>query len=197
MPVNAGSLISKHTRSTKNNKKLRKMKTVLVLGGGLGGIEVAREISRISGNEDNIHLIKIIVFEKEDKTVFSPSLPWLMVGERKTDQIYKSTKKIKASGLEVVNGEIEKVDPEKVSVTVNNNEYQGDYMVISLGIEQKVKYNLENYGHNFFQLKGAEGFHENLKRFTGGKIAVAISSLPYKSPAAHYEEAMLIQDYIS
>ena len=173
------------------------MKTVLILGAGIGGVEIARELSIHSGNEDNIHLIKIIVFEKEDKSVFSPSLPWLMVGNRKTDQIYKPTKKIEASGLEVVKGEIEKVDPENISVTVKDKEYKGDYMVVSLGVEQKVKYNLNEYGYNFFQMKGAEGFHKELERFTGGKIAVLISSLPYKSPAAPYEAAMLIEDYIS
>ncbi|MCM4158137.1 FAD/NAD(P)-binding oxidoreductase [Gramella sp. AN32] len=173
------------------------MKTVLILGAGIGGVDIARKLSIHSGNEDNIHLIKIIVFEKEDKSVFSPSLPWLMVGNRKADQIYKSTKKIEASGLEVVNGEIEKVDPENISVTVKGKAYKGDYMVVSLGVEQKVKYNLDKYGFNFFQLKGAEGFHEGLKKFTGGKIAVLISSLPYKSPAAPYEAAMLIEDYIS
>ncbi len=173
------------------------MKTVLILGAGIGGIEIARELSINSGNEDNIHLVKIIVFEKEDKSVFSPSLPWLMVGKRKSDQIYKTTKKIEASGLEVVKGEIEKVDPENISVTVKDKEYKGDYMVVSLGVEQKAKYKLDEYGYNFFQLKGAEGFHEALERFTGGKIAVLVSSLPYKSPAAPYEAAMLIQDYIT
>jgi sulfide:quinone oxidoreductase len=173
------------------------MKTVLILGAGIGGIEIARELSINSGNEDNIHLLKIIVFEKEEQSVFSPSLPWLMVGKRKSDQIYKSTKNIEASGLEVVKGEIEIVDPENISVTVKDEEYKGDYMVVSLGVEQQAKYKLDEYGYNFFQLKGAEGFYAELERFTGGKIAVLIASLPYKSPAAPYEAAMLIQDYIS
>ncbi len=172
------------------------MKTVLILGGGIGGVEIARQLSINSGNEDSIHLMKIMVFEKEDKSVFSPSLPWLMVGKRKTDQIYRSTNKIEASGLEVVNGEIEKVDPENISVTINKKEYKGDYMIISLGVEQNVKYKLDQYGYNFFQLKGAEDFYKELKKFTVGKIAVLISSLPYKSPAAPYEAAMLIEDYI-
>jgi len=173
------------------------MKTVLILGAGIGGIEIARELSINSGNEDDIQIIKIIVFEKEDKSVFSPSLPWLMVGKRETDQIYKSTKNIEASGLEVVKGEIENIDPEDISVTVKNKTYKGDYMVVSLGVEQKAKFKLDDYGYNFFQLKGAEGFHEQLEKFKGGKIAVLVSSLPYKSPAAPYEAAMLIQDYIT
>jgi sulfide:quinone oxidoreductase len=173
------------------------MKTVLILGAGIGGVEIARELSIHSGNEEDILLMKIIVFEKEGKSLFSPSLPWLMVGKRKTDQIYKSTEKLEASGLEVVKGEIEKVDPENISITVKGKEYKGDYMVISLGVEQKVNYKLDEYGYNFFQLKGAELFHEELEKFTGGKIAVLISSLPFKSPAAPYEAAMLIEDYIS
>ena len=35
------------------------MKTVLILGAGIGGIEIARELSINSGNEDNFSLIHI------------------------------------------------------------------------------------------------------------------------------------------
>src|SRR5690606_6245478 len=103
------------------------MKTILVLGAGTGGIVTARELSKHSGNEDDINLVNILVFEKEERSVFSPSLPWLMVGQRKPEQIYESYKKLDASGLEVINGEIENVDPENITVTANGKLYKGDY----------------------------------------------------------------------
>ncbi len=172
------------------------MKTILILGAGTGGIITAREISRYSGNEEDITLVKILVFEKEEKSVFSPSLPWLMVGDRKPKQLYENIKKLNAAGLEVINGEIEEVDPKNISVKVNGKEYKGDYMVVSLGVEQVIDHNLDRFGYNFFTLEGATNFNEKLENFSGGKIAVLVSSLPFKSPAAPYEAAMLIEDYV-
>lgn len=172
------------------------MKTILILGAGTGGITTAKEISRYSGNEEDITLVKILVFEKEEKSVFSPSLPWLMVGDRKPKQLYENIKKLNSAGLEVINGEIEEIDPENISVKVNGKEYKGDYMVVSLGVEQIIEHDLDQFGHNFFTLEGASQFNEKLENFSGGKIAILVSSLPFKSPAAPYEAAMLIEDYV-
>lgn len=172
------------------------MKTILVLGAGTGGIVAARELSRHSGNEEDINLVKILVFEKEETNVFYPSLPWVMVGKRKQEEITKKTSKLDASGLDLINGEIEAIDPENISVTVNGKQYSGDHMVISLGVKQEDIHNLRKYGYNFFTLKGAQDFYSHLKEFEGGDVAILVSSLPFKSPAAPYEAAMLIQDYV-
>jgi sulfide:quinone oxidoreductase len=164
---------------------------VLVLGGGTGGIITAREIIKNSGKN-----CKVYVFEKEEKNVFAPSLLWLMVGNRKREKIYRNTKDIAVPGLEVVIGAIEKVDPEKITVTVKGQTYKGDYMVISLGVEQATEYQLNQYGYDFFTLDGAAAFYEQLRKFKGGKIAVLIPSLPFKCPAAPYEAAMLIESFL-
>jgi len=171
-------------------------KTILVLGGGIGGINTAKELSRKIGNEDGINLARILVFEKEKHNVFGPSLTWLMVGKRDRDDVQQDTKKIEARGIEVVLGDIESVDPNELSVTVEGEKYQGDYMIVSLGVEQSSEYNLDNVGHNFYTLDGASSFYEKLKDFKGGNIAILVPSLPYKSPVAPYEAAMLIENYI-
>jgi sulfide:quinone oxidoreductase len=171
-------------------------KTILVLGGGIGGISTAKEISRKIGNEDGINLARILVFEKEEQNVFGPSLTWLMVGKRDRDDVQKDTKDIESRGIEVVFGDIETVDPKQLSVTVQGKTYRGDYMIVSLGVEQSSEYNLENFGHNFYTLEGANLFYEQLREFKGEKIAVLVPSIPYKSPVAPYEAAMLIENYI-
>jgi sulfide:quinone oxidoreductase len=166
-------------------------KTILVLGAGTGGIITAKELSKRVGRD-----MKIILFEKEEKNVFAPSLLWLMVGKRKPQQIYRNTNKLAGAGIEVVIGEIENLDPENISVSIKDKEYKGDFMIISLGVEQLVEYNLNNYGHDFYTLEGATSFNEKLQDFEGGKIAVLVPSLPFKCPAAPYEAAMLIESFI-
>ena len=169
-------------------------KTILVLGAGTGGIIAAKELSKEVDEE--VTPVKILIFEKEEINVFAPSLLWLMVGKRKTKQIHRNTRNIGDAVINVVIGEIEKVDPEHISVTVNGQEYKGDYMVVSLGVEQTSEYNLNTYGYDFYTLDGAAKFNTQLKNFKGGKIAILVSSLPFKCPAAPYEAAMLIESYI-
>ncbi len=171
-------------------------KTILILGAGTGGIITANDLSKKLGKGEKANPIRIILFEKEKKNVFAPSLLWLMVGKRKAHQVYRNTNKIAGAGIEVVLGEIENVNPENISVTVKGQEYKGDYMVVSLGVEQTQEHNLNKFGLDFYTVEGAATFNEKLENFKGGKIAVLVPSLPFKCPAAPYEAAMLVASYI-
>lgn len=53
---------------------------------------------------------RIIVFEKEEKNVFTPSLLWLMIRKRKTKDVYSYTKQIAKKGIELVSVNVEKVN---------------------------------------------------------------------------------------
>lgn len=171
-------------------------KTILVLGAGTGGIITAEELSKKFGNNGETNRVKIILFEKEEKNVFAPSLLWLMVGKRRPEQIFRKTQKIAGVNIEVVIGEIVNVNPEQISVTAKGKEYKGDYMVVSLGVEQVTEYDLNKYGYDFYTLDGATKFNEKIQHFKGGKIAVLVSSLPFKCPAAPYEASLLVQSNI-
>ena len=171
-------------------------KTILVLGAGTGGIITAKELGKLVGNDVKVHPVKIILFEKEEQNIFAPSLLWLMVGKRKSQNVYRNTNKLGGEGIEVVVGIIENVNPENISVTVKGKEYKGDYLVISLGVEQTSEHNLNKFGFDFYTLEGATTFNEKLQNFIGGKIAVLIPSLPFKCPAAPYEAAMLVESFI-
>jgi sulfide:quinone oxidoreductase len=171
-------------------------KTILVLGAGTGGIITAHELIKGLPKSEK-DKFKVVLFEKEERSVFAPSLLWLMVGLRKPAQVFRPIKKLSKKNIELVQGTIEHVDPTTKTVKVNGKEYRGDYMVISLGVEQSTEHNLDNSGFDFYTLPGAEGFYEKLKDFKGGKIVVLVPSLPFKCPAAPYEAALLIQDFIN
>jgi sulfide:quinone oxidoreductase len=170
-------------------------KTILVLGAGTGGVVAAHELIKQltkKGKDD----FKVILFERETHMVFAPSLLWLMVGKRKPAQVFKPVSGLQKKNLELVQGTIEHVDPATKKVKANGKEYQGDYIVISLGVEQTTEHDLDKTGFDFYTLQGAERFYEKLKYFKGGKVIVLVPSLPFKCPAAPYEAALLIQDYL-
>lgn len=50
-------------------------KTIMILGGGVGGLVVANELSRKVGRRH-----RIVLVERSPKHLFSPSLLWVMAG---------------------------------------------------------------------------------------------------------------------
>src|ERR1017187_2646224 len=123
---------------------------ILILGGGTGGLMTAHFLHKKLGSK-----CRIIVFEKEEKNVFAPSLLWLMVGKRKIKDVYRSTKRVAKRGIVLVLGNIEKINPESKSIQVNGKEYKGDYLVVSLGAYQQEVPILADKGFDFFSLDGA------------------------------------------
>ena len=57
-------------------------KTVVVLGGGVGGVVTARELRKRLARPHRIGLI-----DREREHLFAPSLLWLMVGLRRAESI--------------------------------------------------------------------------------------------------------------
>ena len=169
--------------------------TILVLGGGIGGVTAARELRQSFGNEDGINLARILVFERDRESLYSPSLTWMMVGKRTNEQVHHNLDEIAFNGVEIIYGDIQAIDPASKTVTSAGKSYHGDYMIISLGAEKSAQQALDQAGHNFYTSKGASKFYEELKEFKGGNVAITVSSLPHTSPVAPYEAALLVDDY--
>lgn len=169
------------------------MANIVVLGGGFGGIVAATELRKKLGKEH-----RVIVIDKKKEHLFTPSLLWLIVDERKPEKIQRSLDVLNKKGIEYVNAEVQRIDPSGKTVTLSTGEMSCDYLIISLGAEI-VRDIIPGYrdGINFYCVKGAEVLRDELKRFEGGKLAVVIGSTPFKCPAAPYEAALLIDAYLA
>ncbi|MBC8500766.1 MAG: NAD(P)/FAD-dependent oxidoreductase [Nanoarchaeota archaeon] len=168
------------------------MKRILILGGGTGGLVAANELRKKLSKEH-----KIILIDRNDKHIYAPSFLWLMLGKRKAQKIQKPLKLVKRKGIDFVNEEIIKILPEKKIVKTTRNEFDYDYLIISLGAElapENIK-GLSNAGYNLYQLEDVERLRDDLKKFKGEKVSIVISSLPFKCPAAPYEAAFLLDEY--
>lgn len=165
-------------------------KTVLILGGGVGGLITANVLSKSIGKKH-----RIILIDKDRQYTFAPSFPWLATGVRKPEKICKDLNKLSKKGIEFIEGEISKINTENKTVEVNGTVISGDYLVVAMGADLVPDsiHGLEQMGHNFYSLEGAEKLRDGLKDFHGGDLVVLITSLPYKCPAAPYEMAMLLE----
>lgn len=164
-------------------------KTVVVLGGGIGGTVVAGRLRRSLAREH-----RIVLVEREQNHLFQPSLLWLMVGDRRPQQIQRPVERLAHRGIEVIRGTVERIDAARRAVVVNGTELGADYMVIALGAEYapETVSGLTLAGHNFYTLSGAQALREACLGLRSGRIAVLVSALPFKCPAAPYEAAMLL-----
>ena len=165
------------------------MATVLVLGGGIGGATAANTL------RERLHRRhRIVVVDRVAEQVFAPSLPWLMVGQRRPAAISRPLRKMLRPGIEIVRRQVLALDPIARRVVTDAGELTGDAVVIALGADlaPEAIAGYADSAHDFFTLEGAGQFASALASFAGGRVVVAVSALPFKCPAAPYEAAFLI-----
>lgn len=165
-------------------------KTILVLGGGTGGLVAASRLRKWLPREH-----RIVLVEREPDYVFAPSFLWLMTGLRRREKITRPLAKLRPEGIERVQDTIEHIDPEARSIRVDGRELCGDYLVIALGAElapQDIP-GLSEAGHNLYTLAGAESLRDARLALRSGRVAVLVGGMPFKCPAAPYEAAMLLE----
>jgi sulfide:quinone oxidoreductase len=169
-----------------------KSTTVVVLGGGVGGIVAANEIRR---RLPAAH--RVVVVEKNAQHAFAPSFLWLMTGDRKPDQIRRPLATLLRRGVELVHAEVTGIDTVLRKVRAGATDIAYDHLVVAVGADlaPDAISGLAGASHTFFTFEGAAALRNALAAFSRGRVAVVVSSLPYKCPGAPHEGAMLIADY--
>lgn len=163
-------------------------KNIVIVGAGTGGIVLANRLrSRLS----RAH--RIIVIERSETHAFAPSFLWLMVGQRRKDEITRPLRRLLRTGVELVIGEASEVDSAQQLVRVGSDTIRYDVLVLASGAEMRFDVPATE---TFFSLDGADRLYSVLHEFRGGSIAVVITSTPYKCPGAPAEGAMLIRDFL-
>jgi len=166
-------------------------RTVLVLGGGIGGLAAANELRRCLERP-----ARVVVVERSAEHLFWPSLLWLMVGRRHRDGIGRPLADLLAPGIELVSAEVTAIDPATRTVETTAGAFVGDALVVALGARSDVDVvpGFRDGALDIFSPEGAMATAAALATFRGGRVVVAVTGLPYKCPAAPYEAALLLDD---
>jgi sulfide:quinone oxidoreductase len=167
---------------------------VVILGGGSGGVVVANNVGRALGDEH-----RVVLVDRRLEHIFQPSLPWVMLGNRKMRQIKRPLSRLEKKGVEVIQDEITTIEPDRNEVQLRAGGTLGyDYLVISLGLETIPDGvpGAEGEAHHCWEPDAAERAREALERFDRGRIVVGISGTPFRCPPAPYEVIWQIDDVL-
>lgn len=164
--------------------------TVVVLGGGTGGVVAARSLRRRLGP-----LHRVVLVDRDLTYRFAPSFLWVMTGARRPDQVAADLGRLRRRGIEVLPAEVQAIDTVTRSVRTSQMTLAYDRLVVALGAElaPEALPGFAESAHNVYTLEGAADAGRALGEFRGGRLTVLVSSLPYKCPAAPYETALLAE----
>jgi len=163
--------------------------TVVVLGGGIGGVAAANRLRR---RLDRRH--RVVLVNRDPDFTYAASYLWVMTGSRRPAQITHPLKRLERRVIEVVIGEVTDIDPATRTLTVGERAVTGDHLVVALGADWATDRvpGLADHGHTDATLLGAQRLAAELARIESGRIVVVTAAPLYKCPAAPYEAALLI-----
>ncbi len=167
-------------------------KKIVVLGGGIGGVVAANKLR---------HLLKedrIIVIDQSPVHSFTGSYVWILNGKRTPAQVERNLSRLSKKGIEFVQGHVSGIDPVACRIWADDIEVGYDYLVVSLGadLDPESIPGLCCTGINIYTPDGLERAHQELLKFEGGRIVIAVCRRPHKCPAAPYEAALIVDSVL-
>lgn len=166
--------------------------SIVILGGGFGGITAALELRRALDSEHRITLI-----DREKSFTMGLRKLWVMVGRATLAEGTRPLQRLAADGVEIRNATVEAIDARARTVRVGDDTLEFDYLIIALGAEPRPDLvpGFSDAVFNLYDTADAERLGSRISAFTRGRLSIAVLGVPYKCPPAPYEAAMLLDDY--
>lgn len=168
------------------------MTTVVVLGAGFGGLELASSLSDEFGDGIDVTLI-----DKNDSFVLGYSKLDVMFGRRSSDEVRMHYTDLVKPGVAFRRETVTSIDPAGRRVETDKGAYEADYLVIALGADYDYAATEGlDAGYEFYSVAGAERAKQALDDFGGGRVLVSMLGPVCKCPPALYEAAFHVHDLL-
>jgi sulfide:quinone oxidoreductase len=175
------------------------MKRLLVLGAGTAGTMI---VNRLRPRLDRAEW-DVTVVDRDDEHHYQPGYLFLPFGGYTPDQLTRSRSSLIHDGINVVTGEIDRINADAGSVSLlDGRTLAYDYLVIASGVTPRPDQTPGMLGpqwrrsiFDFYSFDGAQALHDALGRFEGGRFVVHITDMPIKCPVAPLEFTFLAEAY--
>lgn len=175
-------------------------KSLVVLGAGTAGTMVANKLRhRLPRTEWTITVV-----DKTDIHDYQPGYLFIPFGLNAPEQIRRTKHALIGDDVELVLAEVDTVDPGARTVRLTDGRTLSyDYLVIASGTTPRPDQTPGMLGDEwhrsvgeFYTYDGAVALRDQLRAFTGGRLVVHITELPFKCPVAPLEFTFLADDYL-
>jgi sulfide:quinone oxidoreductase len=163
-------------------------KHILILGGGFGGLAAANELRA------NLPEAKITIIDKKDYFMMDLVKLWIIKGTRQFETSRRPLKSVTKRGIEFVNEAVTTIDTNRRKVRTQSGEFSYDYLIVAVGVElapEKIPGLAENT-MILYDLEHVMKIRQKILQLKSGRLAFAITGMPYKCPPAPFEAALII-----
>ncbi|MBM7503394.1 NAD(P)/FAD-dependent oxidoreductase [Agromyces aurantiacus] len=166
---------------------------VLILGAGFGGLELATLLSeRLQGE------VEVTLVDQSETFFFGYSKLDVLMGRATPDEIRLPYARFSKPGVEFRRERVLEIDPATRRVVTDAAGYDPDVLVIALGAgyDPAATPGFAEGGFEYYTVEGAARLRDELAAFDGGRIMLAVLSIPFKCPPAPYEGALLLHELL-
>ncbi len=176
------------------------MKRLLVLGAGTAGTMVANKLRRRLDR----HEWQVTVVDRDDAHHYQAGYLFVPFGTYDRDDVVRTRHHFLADGVEMVLGEIDRIEPDDDAVVLADGRRLGyDYLVVASGTTPRPDQTPGMDGSewrrsifDFYTLDGAEALAQALRTFDHGRLVVHVTEMPIKCPVAPLEFAFLAESWL-
>ena len=167
---------------------------VLILGAGFAGLELATRLS-----ETLADAVDVTLLDRNDSFYFGFSKLEVMLGRESSDAVRLPYGDIAKDGVQFRQETVTGIDPVARRVATDAGTYDADFLVVAMGADYDMAATpgLEEGGHEYYTLAGAERLRDRLADFGGGRVLVSVLGQPFKCPPAPFEGSFLLHEHFT
>lgn len=177
------------------------MKRIVILGAGTSGTIMANKLNKMLGGKG----WEIVVIDRDGNHYYQPGFLFIPFGTYKPADVVKRKADFIQKGVDFRVGSIDRIDAEANEVYyAGGQKLSYDILVIATGTVPTPGETLGYLGErwyksifDFYTYEGAVALSRYFESFSGGRLVMTITELPYKCPIAPLEFVFLADAYFT
>src|SRR5215216_4875568 len=166
---------------------------VVILGAGFGGLELSTLLSEQLADE-----LEVTLIDQHDAFILGFSKLDVLFRHQTRDAVRLPYRRLSKRGVMFRQETVLSIDPGRRRVVTDAATYEADVLVVAVGADYDLAATpgFVEGGFEYYSVDGAERLRDELLWFRGGKVLLAVLSIPFKCPPAPYEGILLLHDYL-
>lgn len=167
---------------------------VVILGAGFGGLAAANKIRDLLDETR----ARITIIDKKDWFMVGFAKLWIMQGTRTFEDSTADIGGVAKRNIGFIREEVLGMDFASKSVRTQNRTIPYDHLIVALGARlapERVP-GLCEHGLILYDHAQLDQIRQRIESMRSGRLALAITAMPYKCPPAPFEAALLVSSML-